>query len=201
MVERPYHHGNLRDVLVAEGVKLIEEHGLNALTLREIGIRAGVSRTAAYRHFADKAALLSAISEAAFTEFATRLEAARESSERNCAARLEALGVAYLRFATERKAYYEVMFGLGCEKTQQPTGRSPAGERAFAALRDTILDGQATGEIGPGDPDIMAGTVWAMSHGVVTLQAAMGLEQAESRAAFMQAAGKIIYRGMSTNAG
>src|SRR6266480_2366291 len=54
---RRYHHGNLPGALIGAGLKFIEEKGIRALTLREIGAQVGVSRTAAYRHFADKAEL------------------------------------------------------------------------------------------------------------------------------------------------
>jgi AcrR family transcriptional regulator len=49
-----YHHGNLRAALIQGGLELIEEKGVRALTLREIGDRLGVSRSAPYRHFTDK---------------------------------------------------------------------------------------------------------------------------------------------------
>src|SRR2546429_9382843 len=64
-----YHHGHLPGALIEAGLKLIEEKGIRALTLRGVGGRGGVSRTAAYRHFSDKAALLGAIWEAGFTQF------------------------------------------------------------------------------------------------------------------------------------
>ena len=67
---RAYHHGNLRATLIDLGLKLIEEKGIPGLTLRDMGARAGVSRTAAYRHFASKAELLDAICDLGFTQFA-----------------------------------------------------------------------------------------------------------------------------------
>src|SRR4051794_8355635 len=96
---RPYHHGNLRAALIESGLDLIEEAGVRSLTLREIGARVGVSRTAAYRHFADKSELLAAISEAGFTQFADALEAARREAPQNFASRMSAMAVAYVRFA------------------------------------------------------------------------------------------------------
>jgi AcrR family transcriptional regulator len=59
-----YHHGDLRAALIQCGLELIERDGIHALTFREIGKQLGVSRSAAYRHFKDKEALLSAIYEA-----------------------------------------------------------------------------------------------------------------------------------------
>jgi AcrR family transcriptional regulator len=59
----PYHHGDLRRALLEEAVRTIRDDGASALTLRAVGARLGVSRTALYRHFADKSALLNAVSE------------------------------------------------------------------------------------------------------------------------------------------
>ena len=63
---RPYHHGNLRRALLDEAVATIRAEGVDGLTLREIGARLGVSRTALYRHFADKRALLAAVATEGF---------------------------------------------------------------------------------------------------------------------------------------
>ncbi|MFT3975751.1 MAG: helix-turn-helix domain-containing protein, partial [Sphingomonas bacterium] len=56
-MSKAYHHGDLRAALVAEGLLLIEEQGADDLSLRELARRVGVSATAVYRHFPDKAAL------------------------------------------------------------------------------------------------------------------------------------------------
>src|SRR5277367_1200570 len=101
-----YHHGNLRAALIEASLKLIEEKGVRALTLREIGIRVGVSRMAAYRHFHDKADLLAAIREVGFSQFADALEGARQSVT-DPGARLEAMALAYVRFAAEHRVHYE----------------------------------------------------------------------------------------------
>src|SRR5437016_14549022 len=83
-----YHHGNLPGALIEAGLKLIEEKGIRALTLREIGAQVGVSRSAAYRHLADKAELLGAIREAGFTQFGDALIAARRAAPDAFAPRL-----------------------------------------------------------------------------------------------------------------
>lgn len=163
---RNYHHGNLREVLILEGVKLIQEQGVAALTLREIGVRAGVSRTAAYRHFSDKAQLLAAISEAGFEDFGRALQAARSSSA-TFAGKLDAMGLAYLRFATERRPYYEVMFGVGCDLGEREP--SEAGRRAFEVLEGMIQEAQNHGDVRSGDAAMIARVVWSMSHGMAML--------------------------------
>jgi AcrR family transcriptional regulator len=104
-----YHHGNLQAALIQCGIELIEAKGIPALTLREIGKRLRVSRTAAYAHFKDKAALLGAIREAGFIEFVKAMEAAQKGAA-GFAAQIDAVSVAYFNFAREHPAQFEVMF-------------------------------------------------------------------------------------------
>jgi len=166
---KAYHHGNLRQVLIETGLKLIEEKGVQALTLREIGERIGVSRMAPYRHFADKAALVAAISVEGFTLFAEALENARERAKPDFSSRLTAMGVAYVRFATEHPAYFEVMFGPLASPANEEPGEGP-GARAFGLLEDTIREGQASGDVQAGDSRALALLAWAMVHGISALR-------------------------------
>ncbi|MBV8830981.1 MAG: TetR/AcrR family transcriptional regulator [Acidobacteriaceae bacterium] len=168
--KRAYHHGNLREALIEESVELIREEGVRALTLREIGRRLHVSRTAPYRHFIDKAALLSAISKAGFTKFAEVLEQARNSAGPDFANRLDAMARAYVRFAAENPGSFEVMFGAGSEPQYLDETASVEAKRAFEVLHSEIRQGQDTGMVGPGDSLAYARLVWAMVHGLATLR-------------------------------
>src|SRR5262249_50891662 len=125
MKSRGYHHGNLPEALIEAGLKLIEKKGVRALTLREIGARVGVSRMAAYRHFSDKTDLLAAIREAGFQQFVEALEVARSKAGKAFSSRLKAMALAYVRFAAEHPAHFEVMFS-----PDQALRPSPAGARA-----------------------------------------------------------------------
>jgi AcrR family transcriptional regulator len=161
----PYHRPNLRAALIKAGLELIQKKGVRALTLREIGSRQGVSRMDAYRHFRDKADLLAAISEAGFVEFAKRLETARAQAPDDFASRLTAMGIAYVRFAREHRAHFEVMFG----PVEAAPPRTEAGARAFGILEQTIREGQQAGEVRPGDSVKLAQVAWALIHGVSVL--------------------------------
>jgi len=164
-----YHHGNLRAALIECGLELIELKGIHSLTLREIGKQLGVSRSAAYRHFKDKAALLSAISEAGFTEFGNVVEAARKESGEGFAAQMDAMALAYARFADEHRAQFEVMFAAVLE----PGGAADAGGgRNLRILEEAIGEAQRKGEVRQGDPVLLARVVWALVHGASLLHMA-----------------------------
>src|SRR5580704_19303956 len=66
MTDRPYHHGHLRDTLLAEAERTLREQGVEQLSLRDLARQAGVSHAAPRRHFADRQALLGALAAAGF---------------------------------------------------------------------------------------------------------------------------------------
>src|SRR5215204_1436075 len=108
--DRPYHHGNLRRGLLDEALATIRTDGVEGLTLREIGARLGVSRTALYRHFADKRALLTAVATEGFRMLREQLVTSWDEGGRGRAA-FESMGVAYVRFGVANPSHYRVMFG------------------------------------------------------------------------------------------
>src|ERR1700761_1366988 len=97
--DRPYHHGHLRTTLLAEAERALSEDGIEALSLRELARRAGVSHAAPRRHFADRKALLDALAEAGFTRLAGEVRAAIDDADGDYPARLRAADTAYERFA------------------------------------------------------------------------------------------------------
>jgi AcrR family transcriptional regulator len=165
---RPYHHGNLRRALLDEALATIHAEGVSGVTLREMGARLGVSRTALYRHFADKRALLTAVATEGFRMLRKKLVAAWEEGGRGPAA-FHAMGVAYIRFAVANAPHYRVMFGSFVD----PDDREPelAGEArgAFQALVDALAALQHDGFVRGDDTVLMARFVWSVVHGVATL--------------------------------
>ncbi|MDQ3996358.1 MAG: TetR/AcrR family transcriptional regulator, partial [Gemmatimonadota bacterium] len=71
--KRAYHHGDLRRALVDAAIPLLRDGGPEALTLRAVARAAGVSQTAPYRHFADRAELVAAVAESGFRRLHARL--------------------------------------------------------------------------------------------------------------------------------
>jgi len=105
-----YHHGNLRQELLDASIAIIAEQGIEAMSLRDVARRAGVSPAAPYHHFESKDALLNAIAHDGFAELSRVMLEAREAAAPEPTARLRAIGAAYVRFARERPAYFHVMF-------------------------------------------------------------------------------------------
>ena len=176
---RPYHHGNLRRALLDEALATIRADGVEGLTLREIGARLGVSRTALYRHFADKRALLAAVATEGFRTLREQLVAAWEGGGRAPAA-FESMGVAYVRFAGANPSHYRVMFGgfVDPEACDPELAAEAAG--AFKALVDALAVLQRDGLVRADDTVTMARFVWALVHGVAMLGIDGQLREPES---------------------
>ena len=162
-----YHHGDLRRALLQAAVATIHSHGVEGLTLRGVGSALGVSRTALYRHFADKAALLAAVAAEGFRMLRTELT---ESWERGGRGRrgFKAMGEAYVRFALAHPSHYRVMFGADILDAEHAE-LAQEGPGAFQVLVDAITELQKQQLASKDDPRQMALFVWAATHGVAML--------------------------------
>jgi AcrR family transcriptional regulator len=107
---KPYHHGDLRRVLIEAALALVEEGGVETVSVREAARRAGVSPGAPFRHFPSRMALMTAVAEEAQRRFRAEIEAAMaEAPGGDPLARFRALGIAYLRWAMRNPAHFEVI--------------------------------------------------------------------------------------------
>jgi AcrR family transcriptional regulator len=108
--QKPYHHGDLRRVLIDAALRLAEEGGPAAVSVREAARRAGVSPGAPFRHFPSREALMMAVAEEAQRRFRIELEAALAPVPADDPlARFRALGLGYLRWAMQNPAHFEVI--------------------------------------------------------------------------------------------
>jgi AcrR family transcriptional regulator len=107
---KPYHHGNLVEALIAATVELIEERGVEQLSVREVAKRAGVSPGAPFRHFRSKTALLTAVAEQAMDRLTESVARAVSDVDRaNPAAAFEAIGQGYLEWALANPTHFQII--------------------------------------------------------------------------------------------
>jgi AcrR family transcriptional regulator len=165
----PYHHGDLRRALLEEAVRTIQDDGAPALTLRAVGARLGVSRTALYRHFADKSALLNAVSEEGFRRLGDALERAWADAGGGIPG-FEEMGRAYVQFALDNPSHYRVMFGVWNSREHHEPELRAAGTRAFQLLVDALAALQRDGVARRDETAVaVARYVWAVVHGISML--------------------------------
>jgi AcrR family transcriptional regulator len=163
-----YHHGNLRQVLLETARELTNELGIDGFTLRELARRAGVSHAAPYNHFNDKAALIQALSIEAFTELANALRLAAAKQKKPLKA-LEAIGVAYVRFALEHPNEFRFIFRSDLRSNDGAGQVNQAGERAYAVLLEAVKICKDAKLLADKDLELLTLTAWSTSHGLATL--------------------------------
>jgi AcrR family transcriptional regulator len=163
-----YHHGSLREVLITACVALIEAEGIGAVSLRRVAREAGVSPGAPYHHFADRSALLAAISVRGYDLLAGQLRQARQQAPTAVRA-LGALVETYVGFARDHPAYLHLMLRPELSQPRHHPETQTAGDQAIQLLTAVVEDCQREGTAPPGDPGPLVAMVWALAIGIVTL--------------------------------
>lgn len=155
-----YHHGDLRRALVDAALELLAEGGTDALGLRELARRVGVSAAAPYRHFRDRQALIQAVAAAGFERFDAEVCGAKDdvAPEEQFASMAEA----YVHFALRNPRLYRLMFSSELGKFEDPELRRAA-DAAYASLAVAAAREDPTS---PGEAAISA---WAFVHGLSML--------------------------------
>jgi AcrR family transcriptional regulator len=161
MTASAYHHGDLRREVLRGAVQEIEANGPAGISMRAIARRAGVSHAAPAHHFGDKAGVLSVIAAEGYRGLAEATEAALGSGD------IFEVGRAYVQFALDHRAHFEVMFRPELYRRDDPdvtAARDAAAEIVFRAVR---------GVLGPdaSEEEVLGGVTgaWSFVHGLATL--------------------------------
>lgn len=162
----PYHHGNLREKLVAATEALILERGVDGFSLREVARRAGVSPAAPAHHFRDTRGLLTEVAMRGYADFGDVLAAADARGGDDPAKRLDEQGRAYVAFALNNPARFALMFRA--DKVDLANGElQKISSRSFRTLEGAIRAATGTRAEDQLSPDgfglLMA--VWSIVHG------------------------------------
>jgi AcrR family transcriptional regulator len=175
---KPYHHGSLHSALIEASIALAREGGPDRVILREAARTAGVSHSAAYRHFADREALLAEVARFARNELAAEMRR-RLNRTKDPRRRLRALGTAYIDFALTEPGLFRTAF------TSHPaTSRDTANDRAtgredpshttaiadpYDVLGQVLDEAQAAGLLDPRRRPGAEIAVWSAVHGLAGL--------------------------------
>ncbi|MEM9190487.1 MAG: TetR/AcrR family transcriptional regulator [Myxococcota bacterium] len=178
---KAYHHGDLRRSLIEEAAELIEEVGLENVTLKALATRAEVSHTAPYRHFRDLSELFRSVGDAGIAMLAQAMRRAYKRAGTDAEAQLLAVGWSVVRFSIQKPGYFRVMFGPGRPQTVAEL-RQAGPDTAMGVLLDYLADWQRRGLFRKGDPMELALSCWVVVHGLGTLVSSGRLQIGQTQA-------------------
>ena len=156
---------DIKSRIVAAARALYFDRGPEAVTMRAVADRVGVTATALYRHFSDKDAILREVVGEGTRLLGSHLFRALEAP--TALARLRATADAYLDFAADQPQAYRALFETAGAGDESPVDRQRGAVRRF--LRDRVREAMDAGTLAEGDPDGMALTLWALLHGLASL--------------------------------
>lgn len=167
-----YHHGDLRNALIEESIKMINTSGEDSLSMRKLAEKCGVSMAAPYAHFKNKEEMINAIKEYVEESFTTYLETAISTCENDIEKKIITLGNAYITFFIDNPEYFTFLFSRGYihvnldfkstdEKVFKP----------FKILKDlcTIYFAEKKPELSDYDKELEIIRIWASVQGLTSI--------------------------------
>lgn len=169
--KKHYHHGDLRNTLLAAATDMLVDAGIEGLSLRKLADRVGVSRTAPYHHFKDKNALLCGIAEEGFKRWHSRLTDILGNAELSESEKYRAMVKAYLYYASENPEIYELMFGRTIWKSDSATpDLKSVAYPCFQSHVELVRQWQQKGVLNANENSLrLAQVSWATMHGLARL--------------------------------
>ncbi|MEL6236000.1 MAG: TetR/AcrR family transcriptional regulator [Pseudomonadota bacterium] len=160
---KPYHHGDLRSHLVEVVRELVERDGPDGFSVAEAARRAGVSSAAPYKHFRDRAELLSAVALDAMGRLRAQMEARSQEFPKGSIAAVAALGKAYIDFAHGEPGMFRLTFGL-TEGQDENDALMEMGQSTFAIVKRSVSDCLGRPATDP-QVERSAYLLWTIVHG------------------------------------
>lgn len=166
--DMPSLDGSETEARILEAARdLLAEGGLEALSMRAVASRVGLSATALYHYFDNKEALVDRVVQHGFHRSEEYLRRAVERLPRGSMERVAALGEAYIRFALENQQYFKIIFSI---RHEHPRAIDDVpGRGGYVVLRESVLEAMEAGTIRREDPDIVVLFLWSVVHGLVTI--------------------------------
>lgn len=172
-----YHHGDLKNALIWAGIEILSKEGMQALSLRNVAKKAGVSHAAPYAHFADKQALIAAIATEGYKKLYQRLETVQRNQDDPLAG-LIAIAQAYVQFAIDEPDHFKITFSGVVEAEKDYPEYVEQSKRCFALVVAAVADCQKKALLYQGNSQLVTVSLWANIHGFVQLVLANQLPSA-----------------------
>lgn len=197
-MKQAYHHGNLRESLIETALEMVEDEGVESITLRELTTRLGTSRSALYRHFDSKEALIQELISAAFEQFDNVITPTLLQKEFDVVTRLSNMGHAYIGFALSKPAIFRMIFGHEFQETREENCdmNDESQKTGFHSLVALLVEGQESGIFKKDDPILQATVVWSMIHGLAILLIDGHVHVKDNLEAIFKAGTQILYEGL-----
>lgn len=167
--KKAYHHGDLKNALIEAGADILAKDGVSGLSLRKVAQKAGVSHAAPYAHFADKQALIAAISTDGYRRLYEALAATTQQYADDPARQLIEGAWAYVQFALNDTDYFKITLSGAIEKEKDYPAFVEISQRSFALVVQIVEACQRAKVLKPGPADLIAVGVWSLIHGFVLL--------------------------------
>ena len=167
-----YHHGDLRNALIEESIKMINTSGEDSLSMRKLAEKCGVSMAAPYAHFKNKEEMINAIKEYVEDSFTAYLEAAVSSCENDIEKKIITLGNAYITFFIENPEYFTFLFSRGYIHVNLDfKSRDENNFKPFKILKDlcSIYFAEKKPELSDYEKELEIIRIWASVQGLTSI--------------------------------
>jgi AcrR family transcriptional regulator len=172
MSEDKYHHGDLKETLIKNGIKLLSEVGSENFSMRKLAAICNVSHAAPYKHFKSKEELINKMIDYAFKEFEEVLQDTVSKCGENCERITLELGKKYVEFMIKNPDYLKTLFLGDFEaKILIKDGKIESNFRAFNIFKDSAINTFKMCGIKEEEYSRNIMAMWAMVHGIAVLLA------------------------------
>ncbi len=166
---------DLREACIAEALAIIEDAGIEGLSIREVARRLGVSHQAPYKHFPSSEHLLAELVRRTYVTFAEHLETrprgGTPGDDMYC------MGQAYFRFAMDHPLKYRLLFGTSLPDPAEHPAMMEEARKAFTLLLAGVAQMKGGVPLGGRELELDALFVWSVVHGMATLLQTAALHQ------------------------
>lgn len=163
---KSYHHGDLRKALLRGALEILDEQGIEAVTIRAVAQRAGVGHSAPANHFKDKKALLTQVATNIFIELGSRISGAISAQTVQKTDRFHALAAAVYVYAWTHPHRYRLLWRRDCIDHQRPDYKE-AGDTIYSQLKIVMEHETDVAALGA-ETRVIA--LWSLVHGYICLR-------------------------------